>query len=303
MTRHSHMSRGGPPIDSNARQRGTTVPMNTFTNDGLTFDVIDGGPPRGQTVVLLHGFPGGASTWDAVVPRFHALGMRTLIPEQRGYSAGARPRGAGHYVVPKLVEDVIALLDAAEIRSAHIVGHDWGGNVAWSLAAQHPDRVTTLNVVSTPHPRALVQSLAISDQALRSSYGVAWQVPYIPELLMLAAHGAPLRATLTRSGLPELYAERYVREMREPGRLTAALNWYRAVPRTPPNRRIMRNIEVPTMYVWSSNDMALGPCAARLTERFVDGPYRFEVLQGMSHWVPESAPVELADLLEDHITN
>src|SRR5215207_9412747 len=116
--------------------------MDTFTNDGLTFDVIDTGPRGGQAAVLLHGFPGGASTWDAVVPRLHALGMRTLVPEQRGYSAGARPRSIGAYVVPKLVDDVVALLDAAGVRSAHVVGHDWGGNVAWNFAVQHPQRVT-----------------------------------------------------------------------------------------------------------------------------------------------------------------
>jgi pimeloyl-ACP methyl ester carboxylesterase len=276
--------------------------MDTFTNDGHTFDVIDGGPQRGDTVVLLHGFPGGASTWDAVVPRFHALGMRTLAPEQRGYSPGARPRRIGAYVIPKLVEDVVALLDSAGLRSAHIVGHDWGGSVAWALAAQHPDRVTTLNVVSTPHPRAFARSLTMSTQPLRSSYAAAWQVRHIPELVMLAAGGAPLRATLTRSGLPELYAERYVREMREPGRLTAALNWYRAVPRTVRVGRTLGNVDVPTMYVWSTKDAALGRCAAELTARHVDGPYRFEVLDGMSHWVPEAAPVELAELLADHIS-
>jgi pimeloyl-ACP methyl ester carboxylesterase len=276
--------------------------MDTFTNDGLTFDVLDSGSPSGQTVVLLHGFPGGASTWDGVVPRLHALGMRTLVPEQRGYSPGARPRSVGHYVVPNLVDDVVALLDAAGVRSAHIVGHDWGGMVAWNLAVEHPQRVSTLNVVSTPHPRAFVRSLGMSAQALRSSYGVAWQVPHLPELVMLAGGGTPLRRALTSSGLPERYAERYVREMREPGRLTAALNWYRAVPRNMRIGRALDNVDVPTMYVWSSNDAALGRRAAELTARYVDGPYRFEVLEGVSHWVPETRPVELGDLLEDHIT-
>jgi pimeloyl-ACP methyl ester carboxylesterase len=277
--------------------------MNTFTNDGLTFDVIDSGDAGtgGDTVVLLHGFPGGADTWEAVVPRLHAIGMRTLIPEQRGYSPGARPRSVSAYVLPKLVGDVVALLDQAGVRSAHIVGHDWGGAVAWSLAARHPQRVTTLNVVSTPHPRAMARSLPISAQALRSSYAVAWQTPHVPEMFMLAAGGAALRASLTRSGLPERYAERYVRAMREPGRLTAALNWYRAVPRAARIGPALRNIDVPTMYVWSSNDPALGRTAAELTARYVDGPYRFEVLEGMPHWLPEACPFELAELLVDHM--
>jgi pimeloyl-ACP methyl ester carboxylesterase len=276
--------------------------MDTFTNDGLTFDVVDGGPPGGQPVVLLHGFPGGASTWETIVPRFHALGMRTLVPEQRGYSPGARPGNVSAYVLPRLVDDVVALLDAAGVRSAHIVGHDWGGNVAWNLAVQHPQRVSTLNVVSTPHPRAFVRSLALSAQALRSSYGVAWQVPHVPEMVMLAAGGAPLRRTLVSSGLTEQYAERYVRAMREPGRLTAALNWYRAVPRNVRIGRALANVDVPTMYVWSTNDAALGPVAAELTGRYVDGPYRFEVLSGVSHWIPETRPLELGELLVDHIS-
>jgi pimeloyl-ACP methyl ester carboxylesterase len=276
--------------------------MNTFTNDGLTFDVIDGGAQHGPTVVLLHGFPGGASTWDAVVPRFHALAMRTLAPDQRGYSPGARPLRVGEYVVPKLVDDVSALLDSAGVRSAHLVGHDWGGIVAWAFAAKHPGRVTTLNVVSMPHPQAFVRSLAMSDQSLRSSYAAAWQLPLVPELVMLAGHGAPLRAALRCSGLPARYRERYVRAMREPGRPTAALNWYRAVPRAARVGRVLGHVDVPTMYVWSTSDAALGRCAAELTGRHVDGPYRFEVLDGVSHWIPEAAPVELAELLADHIS-
>jgi pimeloyl-ACP methyl ester carboxylesterase len=275
--------------------------VDTFTNEGLTFDVVDRGPAGGRAVLLLHGFPGDSSTWDHVVPRLHALGYRTLAPDQRGYSPRARPPGREHYVVPKLVDDAIALLDQAGVRSAHVVGHDWGGVVAWFLAAEHPTRVATANIVSTPHPRAFVRSLALSTQAWRSSYALAWQAPILPELSMLACGGRPLHRALRSSGLPEPFASRYVEAMREPGRLTAALEWYRAVPLQLRVGRVLDDVEVPTMYVWSTGDAALGRRAAELTARYVDGPYRFEVLDGAPHWIPEACAFELSELLDDHL--
>ena len=268
----------------------------------MVFDVRDRGPADGDAVLLLHGFPGGASTWDVVAPRLNELGRRTLAPEQRGYSPGARPKRRRDYVVSGLVADAIALLDAAGVETAHVVGHDWGGVVAWFLAAEHPGRVATLNVLSTPHPRAFARSLGSSAQALRSSYAAMWQAPLLPEAAMLAFGGRPLRQALAASDLPEPFLSEYVDAMLEPGRLTAALNWYRALPFDVRLGRGLGNIAVPTMYVWSSGDPALGRRAAELTGRYVDGPYRFEVLHGAPHWLPEARPTEVVDLLVAHVS-
>src|SRR5215217_5260440 len=175
--------------------------MDSFRRDGLTFDVLDAGPSDGEPVVLLHGFPQDATSWNGVAPALHQHGLRTLAPDQRGYSPMARPRGRGHYTLRETTRDVLALLDAAGLESAHVVGHDWGAGVGWALAAWHPERVRTLTVLSVPHPGAMAK--ATSDQALRSAYMAAFQVPVLPEQALLAGGGAALRRMLRRSGLPE----------------------------------------------------------------------------------------------------
>lgn len=142
--------------------------MDSFTRAGLTFPVRDAGPADGPAVVLLHGFPQDGSAWDQVTSPLAGAGLRTLVPDQRGYPASATPRGRRAYGLDDLARDVLALLDAADVRRAHVVGHDWGGAVAWHLAARHTDRVTTATVLSTPHPAALLWSLPRSRQALNS---------------------------------------------------------------------------------------------------------------------------------------
>ena len=256
--------------------------MDSFRRDGLTFDVRDDGPPDGEPVVLLHG-----------------AGLRTLAADQRGYSPMARPRGRAAYKPRELVHDVLALLDAAGLERAHVVGHDWGAVVAWALAGWHPDRVRTLTALSVPHPGAMAKAMVTSDQALRSAYMAAFQVPALPELALLANGGAPLHRMLRRSGLPEHLAAHYVARMREPGALTAALNWYRALPwhaRDPVGR-----VRVPTLHVWSTEDTFLGRAATEDTARFCGEAYRLEVLDGVPHWIPELAAERVGELVVGHV--
>ncbi len=273
--------------------------MDSFRRDGLTFDVRDAGPPDGEPVVLLHGFPQDASAWDAVAPALHQHGLRTLAPDQRGYSPMARPRGRAHYRLRETVGDVLALLDAAGLESAHVVGHDWGGIVAWGLGAWHPDRVRTLTALSVPHPGAMAQAVLRSDQGLRSLYVGLFQLPLLPERLLLAGNGAVLRRLLRGGGLPDDLVEHYVRRMQEPGALSAALNWYRALPLA--GRDPVGRVRVPTLHVWSTGDSFLGRTATEATERFCAAPYRLEVLEGVPHWIPELAPDRVAELVTAHV--
>ena len=273
--------------------------MDQYFRDGLTFDVRDAGPADREPVVLLHGFPQDARAWDRVAPVLHGAGLRTLAPDLRGYSPMARPRGRSAYRARALAADVLALLDAAGLERAHVVGHDWGALLGWALGSWHPDRVTTLTVLSVPHPAAMGRAMLTGVQAMRSSYMAAFQVPLVPERLLLAGGGAPLRSLLVRSGLPEHLAGHYVTRMREPGALTAALAWYRALPldlRDPVGRT-----RVPTLHVWSSGDVALGRTATEDTARFVDAPYRLEVLEGLPHWLPELAPERVGELVTAHV--
>lgn len=270
--------------------------METFSRAGLVFPVVDAGPPAGSPVVLLHGFPQDASSYDPVLPLLHAEGLRTLVPTQRGYAASARPTRRSAYSTAETTADVVALLDAAAVDRAHIVGHDWGAGPAWGMGAWHPDRVASLTILSTPHPAAMAASLVSSLQGLRSWYMGFFQVPVLPELAVRRA----LRKSLSDSGLPPHHVERYVAAMAAPGALSGALNWYRGIPfsRRPPLGRI----SVPTTYLWGRHDFALGRVAAERTAGWVDGPYRFQELDA-GHWLPETqAGAVAAAILERAVT-
>ena len=273
--------------------------MDSFSRGALVFDVRDSGPPDGDPVVLLHGFPQDSSAFDRLSPALHSAGLRTLAPDQRGYSPGARPVGRSAYAMREVVDDVLALLDAAGLESAHVVGHDWGGIAAWALAAWHPWRVRTLTALSVPHPAAMAQAMLHGDQALRSSYIGFFQLPVVPEAVLLAGGGTVLRRGLRNGGLPEDLVEEYVGRMREPGALTAALNWYRALPggaRTP-----IGTVRVPTLHVWGAGDVFLGRAATEASQEFVDAPYRLEVLEDVNHWIPELAADRTAELITAHV--
>ena len=273
--------------------------MDSFRRDGLVFDVHDGGPADAEPVVLLHGFPQDGTAFDAVLPRLHEAGLRTLVPDQRGYSPGARPAGRRPYRLAETVADVVALLDAAGVERAHMVGHDWGGGVAWALAAAHPDRVRTLTALSTPHPAAMARALVTSDQGLRSWYMGVFTVPLLPERALLARGGALLRRALLRGGLPPARVDHYVARMREPGALAGALAWYRALPWG--LREPVGTVRVPALHVWSTGDAFLGRTATEASAAHVDAPYRLEVLDGVPHWLPELAADRVADLVTAHV--
>lgn len=275
------------------------VPVDIFSRDGLTFDVRDAGPPDGPPVVLLHGFPQHAGSWDRVAPVLHDAGLRTLAPDQRGYSPAARPDGRRAYVVRELVDDVRALLDAAGLERAHVVGHDWGAMVAWALAAWHPDRVTSLTAVSVPHPAAFTRSFLSSSQGVKSAYMAFFQLPGVPEALLTRGNGALLRDLLVRAGMPRPDAEETVARLRPAGALTAALNWYRALPLGASDP--VGRVRVPTLHVWSDRDGFLGRAGTEATAGYVTGDYRLEVLPGVTHWVPETAADRLGELVAAHV--
>ncbi|HEX8627434.1 MAG TPA: alpha/beta fold hydrolase [Catenuloplanes sp.] len=261
--------------------------------NGLTFDVFAGGPADGAPVLLLHGFPQDSGEWDLLTPGLHRAGLRTYALDQRGYSPGARPAAVADYRMAHCVADVVAVLDALGVAAVHLVGHDWGALVAWQVAARHPERVRTLTAVSVPHPRAAVRALRHPSQLLRSSYIALFRRAGLAERLLLARGGAALRSMMRQAGPRR--AERYAATMREPGRLTGGLNWYRAASLA--DLDDLGPVTVPTTYVWSTRDPALGPVGALRCGRYVTGGYRFVVLRGISHWIPDEAPDVLADVV------
>src|SRR4051794_17199093 len=241
----------------------------------LTFDVRADGPDDGRPVLLLHGFPETSLSWAAVTPLLTEAGLRTYAPDQLGYSPGARPDDPGAYALPNLTQVTADLMTALEIPRADVVGHDWGANTAWALAAWHPDRVRSLTAVSVPHPAAYTAAYrADPEQKERSAYiRLFWQAGKAEEVL-LADGARRLRRMLgsrSETGVPEEAIEEYVAVLSAPGALTAALNWYRAMDS---GTRVDR-VAVPTTYVWSDGDVAIGRTAAEGCEGFVTGDYRF----------------------------
>jgi pimeloyl-ACP methyl ester carboxylesterase len=272
------------------------IQLSIPTGAGV-FDALTAGPPEGRPVLLLHGFPQTGLAWQWQITALAAHGYRVVAPDQRGYSPGVRPPRPEDYRIGLLVDDVVAISEQLGWAAFDLVGHDWGGAVAWWTAHAHPGRVRTLTVVSTPHPGALATTLRTDqDQRARSHYMIDWRETPATEERMLADDARELRDFYAEK-VPRDSADAYVRHLSRPGALTAALNWYRAGRPDGP----IGVVDVPTLYVWSTEDSAFGPAAAQETRRWVKGPYRFETLQGVSHWIPEEAPETLSRLLLEHL--
>lgn len=237
------------------------VPTN-----GLRLHVVQCGPTDGPLVLLLHGFPEFWYSWRAQLPALAAAGYRVWAPDQRGYNLSDKPAKIEAYALPTLAADIIGLLDAAGRRQAFIIGHDWGGIVAWYLAAHYPQRVARASILNVPHPAVVARSLwRVPDQLLRSWYMLFFQVPGLPEWLLRRRNWRWGAQALRRSSRPGTFGAaevaRYKVAWAQPGAVTAMVNWYRAL-RLSAGARWPR-IGVPVQIIWGKRDAFLN---ARLAE-------------------------------------
>ena len=265
----------------------------------LTLDVRADGPEEGRPVLLLHGFPETSLSWAAVTPRLAEAGLRSYAVDQLGYSPGARPAEVEAYALTNLAQVTADLMTAMDVPVADVVGHDWGANVAWALAAWHPDRVRSLTAVSVPHPTAFTAAWRSDpEQQERSAYiRLFWQQGKAEEVLL--ADDARRLRRMFGDVVDREAVDEYVAVLSAPGALTAALNWYRAMSSATP----VDDVSVPTTYVWSDADVAIGRTAAEACAAHVTGDYRFVELPGVSHWIPEEAPDRLAAAVLDRIAS
>jgi pimeloyl-ACP methyl ester carboxylesterase len=251
--------------------------------------VHDGGDQAGTSALLLHGFPQHAALWDGCLTGLHAIGLRTLAVDQRGYSPDPQPREAEAYRLTELVEDAAAVLDEAEVDRAIVVGHDWGAAVGWALAAWHPERVSGLVALSVPHPGAFGRALASDpEQQHLSRYIRLFRQPGTAEHVLLEDDARRLRAFFDGSGLDARAVDQYVVPLLEEHRLSAALAWYRAM--TGPLFAELPAVTVPTVYVSAERDLGVGRVAAAGCADFVTGPYRRVDVEGGSHWIVDQHP-------------
>jgi pimeloyl-ACP methyl ester carboxylesterase len=268
--------------------------MRQIAGDGVTLAVQDQG--AGQPVLLLHGFPDSHLLWRHQVSALTRAGMRAIAPDLRGFGGSSRPEAVGEYGVARSVVDMVAVLDALEIERAHVVGHDWGAAVAWGLAAFVPQRVERLVALSVPHPEVWRQPSM--EQRQKSWYMLLFQFEEAEELLR-RDDWAQLRAWLRGNG----DVDRYIEDLSRPGALTAALNWYRASMHPSRELREPREfpaISAPTMGIWSSGDDYLVESMPDSGEHLA-GPFRYERIEGASHWIQVDAPERLNELLLDFL--
>jgi pimeloyl-ACP methyl ester carboxylesterase len=248
---------------------------------------------EGPLVVLLHGFPDFWYGWRRQIPALAAAGFRVVAPDLRGYDLSDKPSDVRAYGLRRIVEDVVALLDSLGASRAHVVGHDWGAGVAWSLAMSHPDRVARLAVLNGPHPQALLKGLRRPAQLAKSWYMLVFQLPLLPEWMLRRGQFATLvramRDEPTRDGaVTEDDVARYREAWGRPGALTGMLAWYRAMFRRSLQPK-MRRIDAPVLVLWGEADPHLDSRLAVPDPALVPRA-RVERIPGASHWVQTDAP-------------
>ena len=270
---------------------------------GLTFDALVAGEPGAPLVLLLHGFAESMHSWRAQVAALAAAGYRAVAPNQRGYSPGARPDtgDTANYHIDRLMDDAMAIAAASGYgdRRFHLVGHDWGGSIAWALADRFPQLLASLTVLSRPHPNAFNRALQTpdGDQAHRSRHHTAFLEPDAADIV-LADDARWLRERLAANGVPAAAIAEHLAVLGNKDAMEAAFAWYRARGAI---RGLLGPIRVPVLYIWGDADDTVGRTAAEGTEDFVAAPYRFEVLAGVGHFAADQAPDRVNELLLPHL--
>jgi pimeloyl-ACP methyl ester carboxylesterase len=265
----------------------------------LTFDALVAGERGAPPVLLLHGFAESMHCWRPQVAALADAGYRAVAPSQRGYSPGARPdtSDTANSHIELLMDDAMAIVAASGYgdRRFHLVGHDWGGSIAWALADRFPERLTSLTVLSRPHPNAFNRALQMpdGDQAQRSRHHKAFLEPGAADLV-LADNAKWLRERWIAAGVPAAAIEQHIAVLGNKAAMEAALAWYRArgAIRSP-----LGPIRVPTLYIWGDADDTVGRIAAEGTQDFVAAPYRFEVLPGAGHFAADQMPDRVSKLI------
>jgi pimeloyl-ACP methyl ester carboxylesterase len=271
----------------------------------IKLHLVMAGPKDGQPVLLLHGFPEFWYGWRKQIPVLADAGYRIIVPDQRGYNLSDKPKGVKAYSVDKLAGDVLGLMDALGYEKVHLIGHDWGGLVAWAFAIWHPERLHKLGILNAPHPAVMLNFLRRGDpeQLRRSWYVFTFQIPWLPEYLLrkndwrrtvLALRGSGKIHTFTKEDISE-----YKKAWSQPGAITAMLNWYRAARYIPKLLKDMR-VKVPTLLIWGLQDTALSHRMARPSLDYCnDGKLIF--FEDATHWVQHDDAEDVTNFLLDFL--
>jgi pimeloyl-ACP methyl ester carboxylesterase len=272
------------------------------TTNGIRFHLVEDGHPEAPLVLLLHGFPEFWYSWRHQIPVL-AEHFRVVAPDLRGYHLSDKPETG--YDIPTLSDDVAALIEELGAARAHVVGHDWGGAVAWAFAHRHPRLLDRLAILNGPHPLRYAEVMRANPaQALKSWYILAFQIPGLPEAVIAADDYAFVERTFRHSSVrPGTFSDDDIRAYKQalalPGAVTWPLEYYRANFRRAGqvSDDFPGTVEAPTLIIWGLDDFALEPEQALGLERYVSGPLRVETIAGASHWIQQEAPDEVNRLL------
>lgn len=262
----------------------------------LVLDAVVAGPDDGEPVLLLHGWPQTTLSWSRIMAPLASSGIRCAAIDQRGYSPGARPTETSAYELPNLVRDAANAIDALGWDRAHVVGHDWGAVVGWALAAQHPGIVKSLTALSVPHPQAFNAALKSDPVQWKKSAYMAFfrTAPGKAAHVLLRDDAKALRAAYG-DAVHSSDVEQYVEFFSEPGVLELTLKWYAAMGGDA--FKAIGPVEVPTTFVWGSDDVAIGAQAARGCGEFCHAEFEMRVLNGRGHWLPDEDPDAVVDAI------
>lgn len=269
--------------------------------NGVTLYTVEAGPTDGPLVILLHGFPEFWWGWRRQIAPIASAGLRVLAPDQRGYDLSDKPVGITAFDLDTLAQDVVGLADARRCVTFRLVGHDWGGLVAWWTATRYPDRIERLAILNAPHPSIAARYMRTHPgQAIRSAYVGFFQLPFLPEAILRANDFRILRRTLLETSRPGTFSpddiRRYEEAWSQPGALRAMLNWYRALRHKP--KIESPRVTAPTLVLWGTRDRFLERGLAETSLALCEAarPVWFETA---THWVHlEEAEEVNAELVE-----
>lgn len=282
--------------------------MQPFKHDsikanGIKIHYVSAG--EGPLVVLLHGFPEFWYAWRHQIP-FLAKHFKVVAPDLRGYNETERPPHVEDYRIETVARDISGLIRALGYEKAHVVGHDWGGRAAWTLAYNEPEILDRLVILNSPHPVLFKKALQSNlQQILKSWYMLFFQIPWLPERLFLSRPKEFLKGIL-KGKRKETFSnediEEYLKPLVKPGAYQAILNYYKAAFRkAPPSQRKVAKIATPTLVIWGDEDKVLGKELTEGLEPFFSGPFQIQHLPQCSHWVQEEMPEEVNRLLMEFL--
>jgi epoxide hydrolase 4 len=277
------------------------LPSTYYHTNGIRLHAVTAGPEDGKPVILLHGFPEFWYSWRKQIQPLGAAGFRVIAPDQRGYNLSDKPEGVGSYQLDLLVEDIVGIIRRLHEGQVHVVGHDWGAAVAWTLAIQYPELVDRLVILNVPHPGVDKRLLrTIPRQLFKSWYIGFFQIPKIPELLLKGKQFAGLERALVASSRPGTFRladlQQYRQAWSQEHALTSMLNWYRAMLRMPPSGLEGVRLEMPVRMLWGVRDVALSRELAAYSIDLCDNG-RLTYFENATHWLHHEEPEEVNRLM------